>query len=80
MLNWTEILHSVSVVLVGGHTPFTRRISKDIGFALLLQLLLPQVVSLQLVLDDVHAQSSDLIVRDQTVELGEAWGETQSRR
>lgn len=55
-----------------------RSIRKDIGFGLLFQLLLPQVVSLQLVLDDVHAQGADLVVRDQTVELGEAGGEAQT--
>lgn len=46
--------------------------SEDIGLALLLQLVLPQLVSLQLVFDDVHTQSTDLIVCDQPVELREA--------
>ena len=45
---------------------------KDIGLLLLLQLLLPEVVPLQFVLHDVHAQRSDLVVGDQAVELGEA--------
>lgn len=48
---------------------------KDIGLLLLLQLVLPEVEPPQLVLDDAHAQSSDLKVSDEAVKLGEAAGE-----
>lgn len=45
----------------------------------LLQLVLPQVIALELMLHDVHAQSADLVVRDQAMELGETngtrWGQ-----
>lgn len=51
-----------------------RLTKKDISLALLLQLILPQVIFLQLMLDDVHAQHADLIVRDEPVELRETAG------
>lgn len=48
---------------------------KDIGLLLFLQLVLPEVVPLQLMFDDVHAQGPNLEVCDQAVELGETGGE-----
>ena len=59
---------------------------KDIGLLLLLQLILPQVIALELMLHDVHAQSADLVVRDEAMELGETnetrqgWTDRQTDR
>lgn len=38
---------------------------------------MPQVIFLQLVLDDVHAQRANLIVRNEPVELQETAGRTR---
>lgn len=50
-------------------------LGKDIGLLLFLQLVLPEVIPLQLMFDDVHAQGPNLEMCDQAVKLGEAEGE-----
>lgn len=51
---------------------------KDISFALLLQLVLPQVIFLQLMLDDIHTQCSDLIMCNEPMKLRKTAGKTNS--
>ena len=53
---------------------------KDIGLLLLLQLVLPEVIPLQLMLDDVHTQGPNLKMCDQAVELGETREEIRMER
>lgn len=53
---------------------------KDIGLLLLLQLVLPEVIPLQLMLDDVHTQGPNLKMCDQAVELGETREEIKMER
>lgn len=54
--------------------------SKDISFVLLAQLLTPHVVSLELVLHDAHAQSTDFIVTHHTMKLGETVEDRKKNR